>query len=150
MRHLDHDYVNEIMRRFESLPSGAKPVWGTMTPPELTRHLIFTVKYSMGQAGKSRVYGRWFVRRIIGPLILNGVLRIPRNARLPKPVLEVQKLQEYGDLETLHAVLETYLNLVQSGELVPEPHPVFGPIGVDGWDQMHVRHFEHHLRQFRV
>ncbi|MBI4558849.1 MAG: DUF1569 domain-containing protein [Candidatus Hydrogenedentes bacterium] len=30
----------------------------------------------------------------------------------------------------------------------PEPHPYFGDIGIDGWSKLHVRHFEHHLRQF--
>ncbi|MBI4558851.1 MAG: DUF1569 domain-containing protein, partial [Candidatus Hydrogenedentes bacterium] len=41
-----------------------------------------------------------------------------------------------------------YLAAVATGDMQPEPHPYFGDIGIDGWSKLHVRHFEHHLRQF--
>jgi len=59
-------------------------------------------------------------------------------------------IHRHFKIETLHATMLDYLNLVQTGELQTEPHPLFGDIGVDGWAAVHVRHFEHHLRQFRL
>ena len=44
---------------------------------------------------------------------------------------------------------ESYLKHL-GPELVTGLHPVFGDIGVDGWDRLHVRHFEHHFTQFGV
>jgi oxepin-CoA hydrolase/3-oxo-5,6-dehydrosuberyl-CoA semialdehyde dehydrogenase len=148
MRHLDHDYVTELIQRIERIPPDAKPAWGSMTPDALVRHLLATVKYSMGHTGKGEVTGPWYFRAVVGPLIFNGIIPIPRNVPLPERTIKAQQAQEHADVETLHAVLEEYLNLVQAGELSPEPHPYFGHIGVDGWDKMHVRHFEHHLKQF--
>ncbi len=44
--------------------------------------------------------------------------------------------------------MEEYLAAVETGELRPAPHTLFGDIGIDGWARLHVRHFEHHLKQF--
>ena len=72
----------------------------------------------------------------------------PRNEHSREVLIDI--LWPDADTETLHAVLETYLELVQAGELVPRAHPVFGDIGVDGWANLHIAHFEHHLKQFGV
>ncbi|MBI5094268.1 MAG: DUF1569 domain-containing protein [Candidatus Hydrogenedentes bacterium] len=150
MRHLDHDYVNDLIQRVRRIPADAEPKWGSMSPQELVQHLVMTVKYSMGHAGKTKVTGGWFAKNILGPLIMHGFVKIPRNIRLPKRAIDAQRSQEHADLETFHAVLNQYLDLVQAGEMTPEPHPFFGDIGIDGWDKMHIRHFEHHLAQFGV
>jgi len=147
MRPLDHDYVSELIIRLGKLRPDAKPAWGTLTPERMVGHLTATVRYSMGRASKLPVKGNWIVRNVLRPLILNGVVRIPKNIEAPDPS---GQLFATGDTETLHAVLDEYLTLVQSGDLEPAPHPAFGDIGIDGWAKLHVVHFEHHLRQFGV
>ena len=93
--------------------------------------------------------GNWVTKRVVKPLILGGVLRMPKNLRLPARIAaRGVTLREPGDLETLHALLEEYVSLVQADELRPAEHPAFGPMSVDDWDRLHVLHFEHHLRQF--
>lgn len=145
MRALDHDYVNELVTRLGKLEPDARPAWGRMTPDRMVGHLIGTVRYSMGRGPRLPFAGNWFSRKVLAPLILNGVLSIPKNVKVSRP--ENEPLPA-GDVETLHATLEDYLALVQTGELSPPHHPFFGDIGVDGWAKMHVRHFEHHLKQF--
>lgn len=120
-----------------------------MSRDRMIGHLVFWVKYSMGRGPEYPFAGNWFTVSVIGPLMLNGWLRIPRdlkglqtNPPIPQP--------EPADTETLHAVLETYLELVQTGDIGPRKHPAFGDIGIDGWAKMHVLHFEHHLKQFGV
>lgn len=146
MRPLDHDYVNDVVARLGRLRPDAKPAWGNMTPERMLGHLVVIVRYSMGRGKPMPARGNWFVRRIVGPLIINGIVRMPRNVRGPATA----DTPSTGDTETLHAVLEEYLTLVESGDLDPPPHPFFGDIGVDGWAKLHVVHFEHHLRQFGV
>ncbi len=87
-------------------------------------------------------------RRVAGPLILQGLLPIPKNVRAPRRAVPTSGIHLQDDLETLQALLEEYLQLVQADELTCPPHPLFGDIGVDGWARFHVVHFEHHLRQF--
>ncbi len=146
MRAFDHDYVNELVARLGALRRDAKPAWGAMTPEQMVGHLIETVRYVMGREPDVPFIGNWFTRTLLAPLILNGIIPIPKNVKAPRPNSEAPL--PTGDVETLHATLEDYLSLAQTGDLHPSHHPVFGDIGVDGWAKMHVRHFEHHLKQF--
>lgn len=150
-RHLDNDYVNDLIARLERIPENAVPRWGQLRREGLLRHLVWSVRHSMGRSRQVPFVGNWFTRRILGPLILKGLLKMPKNVRLPREVSVLGvTLQEPGDIETLHALLEEYLNLVQADDFTPGIHPAFGDIGIDGWDRLHVLHFEHHLRQFEV
>lgn len=145
MHPFDHDYADEIVKRLSKIPPNAVPRWGKLTRDQLYAHLTNTLRYSMGRAGEPVNNSTWVSRNIIKPLILRGILRIPKNVKVPNlgPIPD-------GDLETLQAVLEEYLNLVQADELEPYPHSYFGALDVDDWARLHTVHFEHHLRQFEV
>lgn len=145
MHDFDHDYVEEAIGRLKRLESHTKPAWGTMTPAAMIEHLANTVRYSMGRLGDLPDQSHWWLRHIVYPLLVHGIIGIPRNT--PGPAYPSRGYT--GDVETLHAILDEYLALVQAGELEPKSHPAFGPIGVDGWAAIHYLHFEHHLRQFR-
>jgi hypothetical protein len=149
MRHFDHDFVRDLLVRLGGISPAERPRWGSLTRDRLIGHLAAALRYSMGRAGKAPRRDTWLIRRVVAPLFLSGILRMPRNLKSPFEHLE-NKGVSTGDLETLHALLEDYLRLAETGELSPEPHPVFGDIGVDGWARLHVLHFEHHLRQFGV
>ena len=147
--HFDHDYLTDVIKRLEQVKSDARPLWGSLTPARMIAHLIDAVRYSMGKAGDMPDKSTWFSRRVACPLVLRGIVKIPRNVKAATPSGPVTP-PGHADVETLHAVLEDYLGLVQAGEFDPKPHPYFGQVGIDGWDRLHVLHFEHHLRQFNV
>lgn len=149
MRTFDHDYANEVIARLDRLQRDSRPRWGAMTSHAMMGHLAYWVKYSMGKVPEVPFAGSWFTVHIAAPLLLNRWLPIPRNAKAPESSTGQGGAPD-ADSETLHAVLETYLELVQAGELVPRAHPLFGDIGVDGWAKLHIAHFEHHLKQFGV
>jgi hypothetical protein len=150
-QHLDNDYVLEVMARLKKIPHDAKPLWGTLDRAGLVEHFIWVVRHSMGRSKTVPFVGNWASRWILRPLILNGIVSIPKNIAFPRWLRETGfNGRERGDEETLHALLEEYLNLVQADELVPGLHPAFGNIGIDGWDRLHVLHFEHHFKQFGV
>ena len=150
MRNLDHDYVDEIVSRLRSLDPETRPKWGRMSAREMVGHLAEAVRYSMGRGPELRDCSTWFTRTVLRRLLFWGVVRIPRNVTLPRPEAPRPALRARADLETLHALMEEYLAVVQAGELSTPHHPILGNIGVDGWARMHMLHFEHHLRQFGV
>jgi len=151
MEHLDSDYVERAMARIERIAPDAVPRWGALRRDTVIEHLLWAVMHSMGRSTQMPVYGNWFHRRIMGPMFMSGLFPIPHNIQIPKRFRrQGVTMREPGDLETLRRLLEEYLNLVQADELDPAPHPLFGEIGIDGWDRVHVLHFEHHLRQFGV
>ncbi len=151
MEHLDTDYVERLIARLGRIAPDAVPRWGLLRRDTLIEHFIWIAQHSMGRSRQMEFGGNWFTVHVMGPLFLHGLIPIPKNLQIPKAQ---QKrgvtMREPGDLDTLWHLLEEYLNLVQADELHPAPHPVFGDIGIDGWDRAHVRHFEHHLRQFGV
>jgi len=146
----DHDYVAEVIGRLGKLEPDATPAWGRLTADGMIAHLADAVRYSMGKGAQVKRLDNWFLRGIVAPLILNGLVRIPKNVKGPDFRHPDRAAGPPDDLDTLHAVLEEYLGLIQAGELQCEPHPAFGDLGIDGWAKMHMRHFEHHMRQFGV
>ena len=145
IRDFDRDYAEDIIRRLKTLPPDRKPNWGRMSATDLVPHLTQTMLYSMGRRGKRPFVGNWITRRIVGPLVVNGWVPILKNVQLgPAAASDAAGYT----LETLQAVLDDYMAAVETGALHPEPHQLFGDIGVDGWARMHSRHFEHHFKQF--
>ena len=149
MRHFDADFIRDFMERFKSIQTDSVPKWGSLRRGTLIEHLVWALRHAMGRSAQVPHFGTWFTRNIVGKAFLAGLLPMPRNIQFPKHLRDQGiTAREPGDIETLEALLEEYVNLVQADELKSAPHPVFGDIGVDGWDRMHVRHFEHHLKQF--
>jgi hypothetical protein len=151
MQEFDAEYGRRVIERLREIAPDAQPEWGSMSRDALFEHLVWALRHSMGRSHQVPYSGNWVSSHLIGPLVVGGWLPIPKNLRFPKH-LRQQGItgRESGDLETLEGLMEEYLNLIQADELQPAPHPFFGAIGVDGWARMHVRHFEHHCRQFGV
>lgn len=151
MKHLDAEYVEDLVRRLNRIQPNDVPRWGQLRRDSLIEHFLWVVLHSMGRSHKVPHTGNWFTRRILGPLFIRGLIPIPRNLQLPKALRnQGVEMREPGDLESLHALLKEYLNLVQADELKPGPHPAFGDISIDDWEQIHLQHFEYHLNQFGV
>ena len=150
MQSFDNHFVEEVIERLGNLKPDTMPAWGKMSPAEMICHLIGALRYSMGREGKGYFIGNFFSTRILAPIVLSGFFRLPKNLNMKDTKGEMVVFRFPGDLETLHAILLEYLDLVQTGELEPEQHPVFGDLGIDGWAKLHVIHFEHHMRQFRI
>jgi hypothetical protein len=78
-----------------------------------------------------------------------GVVSIPKNVKLPRPEgMKERPAMPEGTLEDLKATLDAYLEAYEKGQLAPCVHPFFGMMPPKQWNRFHVRHFEHHLKQF--
>ncbi|MDZ4859628.1 MAG: hypothetical protein SGI88_11660 [Candidatus Hydrogenedentes bacterium] len=149
MRAFDHDYVSEVIARAGRVKPDARAVSGIMTRNEMLDRLAGCIRMAMGSALIGPDASTWFSRSILRPLVLHGFIPLPRAAEMLCPV-PAGAQPNHVDLETLHALLETYLDRVHTGDLVSSRHPIFGEIGIDGWARLHVVHFERLLRRFGV
>jgi hypothetical protein len=145
IRAFDRAFVDEAMAEFEALKPDQEPEWGSMRPPQLFAHLITAVRYGLGKEEESPPEGSFLIRRILAPLLLAGVMKLPKNVDKPK-MYDAEAPQ--GTPEELRAEMEEHLSRLSDGTLNPPPHPALGDLGPDGWSKLHVIHFEHHLRQF--
>ncbi len=151
MQHFDSDYGAEVVKRIRRIPEDAAPRWGEMGRDDMVAHFVWILRHTMGLSTQVPDCSTWFLRNITKALVLHGLMSFPKNMRLPATLTgQGIVLQEAGDVETLQALMEEYLQLVQADELLPASHPFFGPLDVDGWDRLHVRHFEYHLNQFNA
>lgn len=149
MAGLDRKYAAALGERLSRLPADAKPRWGRMNRSQLLGHLTATVRYSMGALPPLPSRANWKSRWIFRPLILYGLASIPRNVRLPGRQGADAALPE-GDLESLRRALDEYLDRRDAGALPAVMHPFFGKLSARAWARFHLRHFEHHLKQFGV
>lgn len=145
IRAFDQAFVDEAMAEFEALTPDQEPEWGSMRSPQLFAHLITAVRYGLGKEELSPPEGSFFIRRILSPLLISGIMKLPKNVDKPK-MYDAEAPQ--GTAKELRAELEEHLARLNDGTLDPPPHPALGDFGPAGWSKLHIVHIEHHLRQF--
>lgn len=149
MKKFDRIYAKEVIERLRRLRPDVQPRWGVMKPDELVPHLIGTMRFSMGDLGEQYFMGNWVTVNVVGPLLMNGILPMPKGVKFkdakgtPQPGLSAP-----GDIDDLEVEIERYIAGNEAGSINTARHGVFGDLGVDGWAKMHVVHFNHHLKQF--
>jgi hypothetical protein len=149
MPKFDRAFIDQTAKRLEQLTPESKPLWGKMTCPQMMGHLNMTIIYSLGNLPAIPGSPSWAYRNIIGPLILNGIMKLPKNLTPPRPEgTPAPPPPPPGNAQMLLNAMEMYLKGLEAGTIKAAPHPGFGDIGAEGWGKMHVVHTDHHLRQF--
>ncbi len=88
--------------------------------------------------------GPWIIRKLIGPFILGGILR---NRRM-KPGIQVPDWWLPGPAHDESAALDAFRAEVAAFERFSErtrPHPFFGALSKDQWNELALIHAAHHL-----
>ena len=148
-RRMTRQYADETIQRLTTLPPDVTPQWGTSTLPQIIGHLTDTVRYTMGAGPDLPFKGNWKTRALFRPLIINQIVAIPRNVRIPRPDGKKGTITfRDGDIASLRASLDEYLARVEAGDLPSRMHPYFGLLPPASWRKFHIAHFTHHLRQF--
>lgn len=151
MQKFDSAFAADVIERLGRLEPDAKPAWGRMKAEELIPHLLGTMQFSVGEGPNIPYGGNWVTENIVGPLLLNGILPMPKNVKFKDEEGEAAPaLSSPGTLEDLKASMDEYISKAGGGGLATSWHTVFGDIGANGWAKMHVVHFRHHLKQFGI
>lgn len=138
-------YAIQALDRLAALPEDRVPRWGVLRKATLVEHLIWSVCGSLGEVDALVYRGNLLTRHVVRPVILYGLLPMPRNVQLLGPGVPMGMP---GGLEDLRAAIARFHAAVKVPDFTFAPHPVFGALGARGWDRMHYRHFQHHLKQF--
>jgi oxepin-CoA hydrolase / 3-oxo-5,6-dehydrosuberyl-CoA semialdehyde dehydrogenase len=139
---------HEVVQAVERLGQASVPRWGRMHPQEMIEHLLWAFELSTGEARIECPVPEAEWPRIKKFLYDNSPT--PREFMNPAlaaglPPLRYRSLGEAT--KALAQELGGFLDGPRSdGQLYA--HPIFGPIGYDGWHRTHYKHTYHHLVQF--
>jgi hypothetical protein len=151
MKSLDRTLSNEIIAKLAKLPPDVKPLWGKMNRDQLYGHLALVFRYTLGELPPLPYKGNWRSRNIYRHLIINGVIEIPHNIRLPRPKgLDKDAEVPTCAIEDLQNAMDAYVTAAEQGTLQPALHPFFGVLSPKEWRKFHVAHLKHHCKQFGV
>ena len=146
---LDKALAERIVTQLGGVAEDQKPLWGTMTPAQVRGHLMMVVRYTLGEGPEIPFKGNWKTKNIFKHLILNGIVEIPHNIKLPRQKDGQPAPVPEATLEELEEALTRYMEAHSTqADLPTRTHPFFGPLTPREWLRFHVAHFRHHLKQF--
>lgn len=147
MPKFDQTMIDQVMERLGKIDDDAKPLWGSMSAPQMRAHLVTAVRYSLGKEAESPDESTLLTKWVLVPLLLSGLLKLPKNVARPK-LYDASAPSATG--EELKTEMQEFLTQLQSGSFNPPIHPTLGNLGPQGWARLHNVHTNHHLRQFGV
>ncbi|MBI1317702.1 MAG: DUF1569 domain-containing protein [Candidatus Hydrogenedens sp.] len=151
MPRLDQTLADRAIAGLESLPEDVKPLWGKMNRAQLYGHLNVTLLYCMGKGPDMPFKGNWKSRMLFRPLILSGMVSIPKGVKLPAPKgMKTPPPPPEATMEELAGTIRAFVAASKTGDLQRRMHPFFGELSGPEWQQFHAAHFKHHLKQFGV
>jgi hypothetical protein len=139
----------EILRRLKTVGPASVRRWGTMTPPQMIRHLIDAINVAIGKRPASSPPSR-VPRLIIKSFALYVPLRWPAGIQTSPELDQAQgggttPADFAADVQELEALIDL-IATARSGAW--PPHPIFGPMSEAAWLRWAYLHADHHLRQF--
>jgi len=146
---MNEQFANHILEQLATLAPDVRPQWGKMNRAQLFGHLRSVLQYAMGEGPAMEFRGNWNSRYLFRPMILHGLVAMPRNVRVPRPKgMKEHPQPPEATFEEFEAALGEYVRRHQAGEIAPQMHPFFGLMDRRDWARFHRAHFRHHLRQF--
>ncbi|MBA2250402.1 MAG: DUF1569 domain-containing protein [Chitinophagaceae bacterium] len=144
----DINTSNEIVSRINRLEAATKPLWGKMTVAQMIKHsqaplLVAFGDMKLKQSLIGVLFGKMAKKKLIaGDGFTKGLPTAKEFIVKDQPDFEMEK-------QKLISLVQRFQSNGPSG-LTQLPHPFFGKLTDDEWDQLEVKHLDHHLNQFGV
>ena len=138
---------SDIINRLVQLSPEAKPQWGKMSVSQMLAHCQVPLKLALGELQlKGGLMGFLFGK--IAKKSLISAEPFKRNL----PTFKEAKIAGEKSFDNEKAALTGLIRKIAAGPeiITKNKHPFFGPLTVDEWDTLQVKHLDHHLRQFGV
>lgn len=135
----------ELMARLRRVTPSTAPAWGTLTAPRMVCHLADQLRVALGDI-PSRDVSSLPLRTVVRFLVIHtGFQAPPGKVKTVREMLTSAPGDWGTDLASCGALLERL-----AATASPAPHPAFGRLTPREWGVLAWKHFDHHLRQFRV
>ncbi len=132
--------LDQVMPEIDRLMEGHETV-GNWTLGQVCNHLAATFVYSIeGFPGQAP----WLLRVTLGKIIWKKIRRergMKAGIKVPERYQPKPDLDARAEAEALRAAVDLYARHTDGMAI----HPMFGPIGRDGWTELHCIHCAHHL-----
>lgn len=140
------DSTRFVGRINQLLPS-SRPLWGKMNVSQMLAHCQVPLRVALGELQIKRGLAGFLFGRIARKKLLSDQ---PFKPNLP--TFREAKITGVKDFTTEKQGLINLIMRFDAGPdiLTTKPHGFFGPLSVEQWDKLQVKHLDHHLRQFGV
>jgi hypothetical protein len=139
---------SEIIARIENLSPQTQALWGKMNVAQMLAHCTVGLKIAFGEIiPKSN-----FLFKIMGKIFKKKIFA-QESFKKNSPTSKEFIIAGEKDFNTEKAILVSYVKqCAEKGADVfsKEPHVFFGKLTVEEWDELMLRHLDHHLKQFGV
>jgi hypothetical protein len=141
----DTTAVHEVKTRLGKLEPDSGRSWGKMNVAQAVAHCSAGLEMALGD----RLPPRWFLGRIIGPMVKPKVLGNDEPLRRNSPtMIAVEDERNLGaERERLRSMIDRFTAAGPEGCTV-HPHSFFGRLTPEEWATLMYKHLDHHLRQF--
>jgi hypothetical protein len=136
----------EFIERINKLTSSTPALWGKMNVAQMLAHCQVIIQVALGELPiKRNLLGFLF-----GTIAKKQILEKPLKQGVP--TFSEAKI---GDTRSFDKEKQKLIELIKRfsagpGVIGKDPHPFFGPLTIDEWDTLQVKHLDHHFRQFGV
>ncbi|RVU24791.1 DUF1569 domain-containing protein [Sandaracinomonas limnophila] len=141
------EVCDSIIQRLNQIQPDSKPNWGTMNASQMMAHCCVTYEMAFENIHKQPpAIVRFFLRKFVKPMIVNEK-KYGKNLKTAKEFI-IADDKEFDKEKTR---LIAYIN--KAKDLGPEyfegkPSLIFGKLTSVEWNNMFIKHLEHHLEQF--
>jgi len=138
---------NEFIDRLNQLTPSTRALWGKMNVSQMLSHCQVLLKMSLNELDAKRGLMAFLFGRMAKKKALSDQ---PFKHNLP--TLGEAKITGVKDFDAEKQGLIQLIKRFEAGPavLTSRQHAFFGPMTVEEWDKLQVKHLDHHLRQFGV
>ena len=138
----------DLIERINKLSPDSKALWGKMNVNQMLAHLQEPIRVAVGDLNLKQsligwLFGKWALKKLDGEKAFDQNMPTASEFRIkhqPDFVAELPKVI---------ALVSRYAKKGPS-VITKMPHPFFGKMTIDQWDNLQWKHLDHHLRQFGV
>ncbi|MEO8666680.1 MAG: DUF1569 domain-containing protein [Ignavibacteria bacterium] len=138
----------KLIDRVNKLSPKSKPEWGKMKVSQMLVHCKIPIQSAFGDIKIKREFAGILFGRIAKKM-LSGDKPFKKNL----PTNKAFQISNDPDLkEEKQKLLKLIRRFIEAGPngITKQPHPFFGNLTTQEWDNMMWKHLDHHLRQFGV
>jgi Protein of unknown function (DUF1569) len=140
---------SKIISRIQNLNSNTQPKWGKMSVDQMLAHCNVTYEMTFEDIHpKPNFFMSFILKTFVKKIVVNETAYKPNSSTAPQFIISGQKDFE-KEKTRLISYIEKAQQLGESHFEGKESHS-FGKLSSSEWNNMFIKHLNHHLSQFGV